>query len=261
MSTTAIVPAGVYRYRWLVYELVLRDLRLRYRGSVLGLAWTLLNPLLFMAIYTLVFSGYLRVHLPNYPLFLLAGLVPWTWLSGALLPGTSSIVDGRVYVGKTLFPTEVLVLVPVLSNGVNFVLSLPILFVFALLMHVHWGAPLVFLPLLIAIELLLVSGIVLLLATLNVFYRDLQQLVGYGLTAAFYLTPIFYMRAQVPEKFQSFVQWNPFASLMGAFQDVFYANRFPNWFDVVYSLGFALVALAIGYGSFARLRETFTQYL
>jgi ABC-type polysaccharide/polyol phosphate export permease len=261
MSTTAHAPAGVLRYRWLVYELVLRDLRLRYRGSILGLAWTLLNPLLFMAIYTLVFSVYLRVHLPNYPLYLLAGLIPWTWLSGALIPGTSSILDGRVYVGKTLFPTEVLMLVPVLSNAVNFLLSLPILFVFATLMHVHWGAAIVFLPVIAGIELIMVTGIVMLLATLNVFYRDLQQLVGYALTAAFYVTPIFYTQAQVPPKFQGLVLWNPFAALISGYQAIFYANRFPDMMNVAYALGFSIVVFAIAYGTFTRLRDSFTQYL
>src|SRR5215469_3718221 len=99
----------LYRFRWLLVELVLRDLRLRYRGSVLGFAWTLLNPLFFMAIYTLVFSVYLRVPIPHYPLFLLSGLVPWTWFATAIQQGATAIVDGRLYVGKTTFPTEVLI--------------------------------------------------------------------------------------------------------------------------------------------------------
>lgn len=259
--STAFASAGLLKHRWLVYELVLRDLRLRYRGSLLGFAWTLLNPVLFMAIYTLVFSVYLRVHIEHYALYLLAGLVPWGWLSGAVTAGTSSILDGRMYVGKTLFPTIVLVIVPVVSNAVNFLLSLPILLMFALLMHVHWGLPLVVLPLLIVIELLLVSGIVLLLATANVFYRDFNQLMSYGLTALMYLTPIFYLRDQVPPAFKPLVIWNPLAALMAGYQDVFYFNRLPNAGDLAYALVFSLVVLAVAYGTFLRLQESFSQYL
>lgn len=261
MSTAAFANAGILRHRWLIYELVLRDLRLRYRGSLLGFAWTLLNPVIFMAIYTLVFSVYLRVTIPHYALYLLAGLVPWTWLSGAVTMGTSSILDGRFYVGKTLFPTIVLVAVPVVSNAVNFLLSLPILLFFALLMHVHWGLPLLFLPLLICIQFIMISGFVLLLATANVFYRDFQQLITYGLTAMMYLTPIFYLRSQVPLRFRPLIVWNPLAGLMSGYQDVFYANRFPNPADLAYSLIFALVVLALAYGTFVRLQESFSQYL
>lgn len=261
MSTTAFANAAVFKHRWLIYELVLRDLRLRYRGSLLGFTWSLLNPVLFMAIYTLVFSIYLRVHIPHYAMYLLAGLVPWGWLSGAVTAGTSSILDGRFYVGKTLFPTIVLVAVPIASNAVNFLLSLPVLLLFALLMHVHWGLPLVYLPLLIFIELVMVSGIVLLLATVNVFYRDFQQLTTYALTALMYMTPIFYLREQVPPSFQPLVTWNPLAGLMSGFQDVLYANRFPNAGDLLYALAFGLAVLAVAYGTFNRLQESFSQYL
>lgn len=261
MSTTAYTATSVFRYRWLIYELVLRDLRVRYRGSVLGLAWTLLNPLLFMGIYTLVFSVYFRVHITHYSLFLLAGLVPWTWFSGALLQATSAILDGRLYIGKTLFPTEALIIVPVLSNAVNFLLSLPILLLFALAFGVHWGAPLIMLPLLILIELIIVTALAFLAATLNVFYRDLQQLVGYLLTVFFYMTPIFYVRTMVPEKYQALILWNPLAALVAAYQAVLYSNTFPRLSDVAFALVFALFALALAVGTYRRLRESFTQYI
>ena len=259
--STALAGAGPFKHRWLIYELVLRDLRLRYRGSVLGFAWSVLNPVLFMALYTLVFSVYLRVHIPHYAMFLLAGLVPWGWLSGALLAGTTSILDGRFYVGKTLFPTIVLPVVPVVSNGINFLLSLPVLLVFALLMHVQWGLALVYLPLIVLIQFIMVTGIVLLFATLNVFYRDFQQLVAYAITAAMYLTPIFYLREQVPAAFQPLIAWNPFAALMSAYQDIFYSNSLPNVADLGYALIFALAILCIAYGMFVRMQDSFGQYL
>ncbi len=261
MVTTPKAATVFFRYRWLVYELVLRDLRLRYRGSLLGFAWTLLNPLLFMGIYTLVFSVYLREGVVNFPAFLLSGIVPWAWVAGALGQGTSSIVDGRVYVGKTLFPTEVLVIVPVLANGVNFILSLPILFVFVIALHVHLGPSLIALPLLILIQATMVLGATLLAATFNVFYRDVQQLILYITTALFFVTPIFYTPDLVPAKFQFLVAYNPFAALIACYHAVLYAGTFPRVYDLLVSLGFAIVLLLIAQAYFMRYKEAFTEYL
>ena len=255
-------PASLFlRYRWLVYELVLRDLRLRYRGSTLGFAWTLLNPLLFMAIYTLVFSIYMRVNVQNYPAYLLAGIVPWTWLAGGISQGTSSIIDGRMYVGKTLFPTEILILVPVLSHGINFILSLPILFLFVILLHVHLGISIIVLPLLILIQCAMTLAFVILSATFNVFYRDLQQLIIYLLTALFYMTPIFYTPSLVPEKFQFLIAWNPFAALIACYHAIFYYGTFPSAYDLIFSLVFSVALLGLAQGCFLRYKEAFSEYV
>ena len=261
MIATPQTTTGILRYRWLIYELVLRDLRLRYRGSLLGFGWTLLNPLLFMGIYTLVFSIYLRVDVPHYPAFLLAGIVPWTWLAGAMAQGTTSIIDGRMYVGKTLLPTEVLVIIPVLSHGINFIFSLPILFLFAILLHVHLGISLIMLPLIILIQFAIVLGLVMLTATFNVFYRDLQQLVLYVLTVLFYLTPIFYTPSFVPEQYQYLIVWNPFAALIGCYHAIFYAGTFPSIYDFSVSLVFAVVLLGLAQSCFGHYKESFSEYV
>src|SRR6185312_4000007 len=180
----------LYRFRWLLYELVWRDLVLRYRGSVLGFAWTLLNPLLFMAVYTLVFSVYLKSGVRAYPLFLLSGMIPWLWVSTAIGQAVTSILDGRTFVGKTLLPTELLVIVPVLSNGVNFLITIALLFPISVFLGVNVGWALLFLPLLLAIELCITLGFALLAATVNVFYRDFQQIVNYLIMAFIFLSLI-----------------------------------------------------------------------
>ena len=261
MATPPRAASPFVRYRWLVYELVLRDLRLRYRGSALGFAWTLLNPLLFMAIYTLVFSVYMRVNIHNYPAYLLAGIVPWMWLAGALGQGTSAIIDGRMYVGKTLFPTEILIVVPVLSHGINFILSLPVLFLFAIVLHAHLGLSLIMLPVLIVIQCAMVLAFVILAATFNVFYRDLQQLIVYVLTALFYVTPIFYTPSLVPEKFQFLITWNPFAALINCYHAIFYAGTFPSAYDLIFAFVFSAALLGLAQGCFLRYREAFSEFV
>lgn len=256
--------AKIYRYRWLVYELVLRNLRVRYRGSLLGFAWTFANPLLFMVIYTLVFSIILKNNIHAFPLYLLAGIVPWTWFSSGLLQGTTSIADGRLYVGKTLFPSEVLVLVPVLTNAVNFALSIPFIVVIALLFHVHLGWSLLLLPVVALVELLVLQGLATLFATINVFYRDITELIGYAITALLFLTPIFYTRTMVLDRvpaFATFLALNPLTGIIGAFQAILYGGQLPDLKTLGYSAVFGFVLLAVAQWLFERYRESFSEYL
>jgi ABC-type polysaccharide/polyol phosphate export permease len=249
------------RYRWLLYELVLRDLRLRYRGSALGFAWTLLNPLLFMGVYTLVFSVYLRAGIAHFPIYFLSGMLPWNWFSGSVQQGTTSLLDGRMYVGKTVFPAEVLVLVPVFSNLANFVMSLPLLIVFVLAFHLHVGWPLLLLPVLVAVQVLLTIGILLFFATFNVFYRDLQQLVQYVLVMMFFLIPIVYPVTAVPESMRRFVEANPLAMLITSYQQIFYFNAWPDVRFVGILIVIAGLVLLTGWQTFNRYKETLGEYL
>ncbi len=250
----------LYRYRWLLYELVVRDLVLRYRGSVLGFVWTILNPLLFMVIYTLVFSVYLRIGIAHYAVFLIAGLVPWQWFASSVQAGTSSIVDGRMFVGKTVFAPIILVLVPVLSNLVNLLFSLPILVAIVLIFRVPLGWSILALPLLLAIQFLLTSGIAMFLATLNVFFRDLQQLIAVVLLLLFYLTPIIYSLSSVPKGFRPYVLGNPLAALIVSYQDIFYENSFPSWKHLLYALLASAALFYAGRAVFERYKDSFADY-
>ncbi len=162
----------LYTYRALIQNLVLRDLKARYRGSVLGFLWTFLNPLLLMATYALVFSVYMRIGMEKYTAFLLTGLLPWIWFSSSLLMGTTSIVEGGGLIKKVFFPPQVLPTVTVITNTVNFLLSLPFLLVFLLLFRVEVGWTLVGLLPVMAIQLVLTMGLVLILSALTVRYRE-----------------------------------------------------------------------------------------
>ena len=251
----------LYRFRWLIYELVVRDLVARYRGSVFGFFWTLLNPLLFMIVYTMVFSLILRVGMPHFPVYLLAGLMPFQWFSTAIFAGTSSITDGGMYVGKTVFAPAILIAVPVLSNLVNFLFSLPILLAVALLNHVPVGWPLLALPILLAIQVILTLGILMSLATLNVFFRDLQQLVGVLTMLLMYLTPIVYPLSMVPGSYKTPILANPLTSLISGYQDIFYFNRAPDWSNLVYALAWSVAAFYIGRLVFTYYQDSIPEYV
>jgi homopolymeric O-antigen transport system permease protein len=251
----------LYRYRELIGVLVAKQLKLRYRGSVLGFLWTLLNPLLLMLVYTLVFSVYLRIEMENYPAFLFSGLLPWMWLSSSLQQGVTSILDSTGLVTRSQFPAEVLPVVTLTANTVNFLFTLPLLFAFLLAFRVSLGSPLLLLPALVAIQYLLALGLVLIVSAVNIYFRDLQHIIGHLLTAFQFLTPVFYPLSLVPESLRPWALMNPLAILVTAFQDVLYFNRVPNGLPLLGLLACACVLLSIGAAMFNRYKQAFAEAL
>jgi ABC-type polysaccharide/polyol phosphate export permease len=213
--------------REVIMALVWRDLKTRYRGSVLGFLWTFLNPLLLMAIYSLVFSVYMRVDIPKYPIFVFAGLLPWLWFSSAVVVGANSIVEGSSLIKRVAFPPQTLPTVTVLATLINFLLALPLLFAFMLLSGLPVKAAVIAVPVTIAIQFVFTLGIALALSMLTVRYRDLQHLLGNLMTLWFFLTPVLYPPAFVPAQLQAFLVLNPMTSLIVSYQDALYHGRLP----------------------------------
>ncbi len=252
---------SLYKYRELIGVLVAKQLKLRYRGSVLGYLWTLLNPLLLMLVYTLVFSVYFRLDMDKYPAFLFAGLLPWIWFSSSLQQGVTCILDGAGLVTRSQFPAEVLPVVTLTANTANFLLTMPLLFLLLFVFRIELGPPLLLLPALIALEYLLSLGLVLLLSAVNIYFRDLQHIILHLLTALQFLTPIFYPLSLVPEPFRPWAFLNPLTILIGAFQDVLYFNRVPHWLPLLGLLGLSCVVLSVATAMFTRYKQTFAEAL
>ncbi len=254
------IVTAVYRHRSLVVALLLRQLKVRYRGSILGFVWTFLNPLLLMAVYALVFSFYMRIAVPHYALFLLAGLLPWTWFTTALAEGTNSIVGGSSLVTKSLFPSEILPTVVVLAAMVNFLLSIPLLIAGAWLYGVDIDPMLwLCLPPVIFLQCLFTLGLVLALAALNVHYRDVQHIVANLLLLWFFLTPIIYPLEQVPENVRSIVLLNPMSLFAEIYQAIFVHMVWPGWAPFGILSLCALVSLLVGARVFDGYRDSFPE--
>lgn len=249
----------LFRYRSLISSLVVRELKARYRGSFFGFLWTFLNPLLLLAVYSLVFNFYLRIRIENYAGFMFVGLLPWTWFASSLTDGTSSITSGGSLVTKVLFPGQVLPTVKILANLLNYLLSLPVLFGFLWVMGITPGWPLLWLPVILILHLLFITGLVLLLATVNVFFRDVQHILVNLLTLWFFLTPILYPLSQVPPPFNKWVLVNPMAQISLAYQDIFFYNRNPNLIVLLVFLGLSLILSGLGIFFFERYKETFAE--
>lgn len=249
------------KHQTLLWALVRRHVASRYRGSTLGFLWSLLNPLCLMGIYTLVFQYYLKSNaVEHYPLFLFSGLLPWLWTVSALSEGTSSISSSGHLVTKSLFPAHILILVPVLTSFVHFLLSLPIYFI-ALVFVTH-SIPLsvIFLPMLMLIHGIFLYGLVLAFASINVTLRDMQHLVANILSFLFFLSPIVYPPQVVPERFSFLLSLNPFALFTQAYHEVlFYGGINPEIFiPLIIVAGLALMCGIVVYNS---KRERFAEGL
>lgn len=219
---------SVWRHRVLAEALTARELKARYRGSALGLLWTLLNPLLMMLVYTLVFSVYMRAPVAHYPVFVFSGLLPWLWLSSALSQATVSVVREGHLLRKVSFPAEVLPFTAVASTGVNFLLTLPLYAAFALASGTPLGLHLLWLGLLVPLTFLLAYGPALALSALNVTLRDVEHLTASLLMLLFFLTPILYAEEWIPERFRQLALTNPVAAMVLSYRDVLYHGRSPE---------------------------------
>ena len=253
----------LWRYRDLVRNLVARDLKARYKNSLLGVAWSWIHPLLMMGVYTVVFTILAgQSDLRNYPVFLLCALLPWNFFSASIAQATNSVVGAASLVKKVYFPRETLPISVVLSNLVNFLVALPVFFLLAILIGSPIRVAALLLPLTILIQVTFTIGIALVTAALNVFYRDTQIIMEVLLLAWFFLTPVFYPISTVPEAYSMWGQtvnlqvWlrrlNPMASIVASYRDLLYYGVPTGWDFLLRTALTSLVVLVVGYLIFSR---------
>ena len=256
--------AHLVRYRGLIQSLVARELKARYRGSVLGFCWSFINPLLLLAIYSFIFTTIMpnRVEgVQPYALFMLCGILPWTWFAASLTEASGSLIAGGNLIKKVLFPAEVLPIVSVLANMVHFFLGLPILAGFL----IYYRRPLdplelLWFPVIILVQLLLTIGLALLVSALTVHFRDIKDLLGNLLTLWFFATPIIYPMQAAPPRFKMVLNMNPMTHLVISYQEVlFYVGPHGHW-KWLLALGVASIGVfLLGYFVFDRLRDSFAE--
>jgi lipopolysaccharide transport system permease protein len=251
------------KYRALIQSLVARELKARYRGSVLGFFWSFVNPLLLLLVYTFVFAYVIQPpdKFPNFGLFLFCGILPWTWFSTSLIESANVLIAGGNLIKKVMFPAEILPIVTVLANMVHFLFGLPILVAFL----IYFQAPLqlselVWFPVVVLVQLLLSVGLALILSALTVHFRDIKDILANLMTLWFFMTPIVYPWQTAPERIRRFLDLNPFTHLAISYQEILHSEGdFGHWKWLV-ALGVGSVLLFLfGYFLFDRLRDSFAE--
>ncbi|MGH9175045.1 MAG: ABC transporter permease [Vicinamibacterales bacterium] len=256
---------ALLRYRGLIQTLVTRDLKARYRGSVLGFFWSFINPLLLLGVYTFVFTVVMPTQHPTdirpYALFFFCGILPWTWFSSSLTESANVLISGGNLIKKVLFPAEVLPIVSVLANMVHFFLGLPILVAFL----IYFRRPLdpielLWFPVIVVVQLVFTTGLALLLAALTVHFRDIKDILGNLLTLWFFSTPIIYSMQMAPEGYRWALNLNPMTHLAISYQEVlFYIGPHGHWKWLMALLAGSVGVFLAGYFVFDRLRDSFAE--
>ena len=254
--------ATLVRYRLLIQSLVGRELKARYRGSVLGFFWSFINPLLLLLTYGLVFT----YMLPNRPagiepyfLFLVCGILPWTWFNSSVLESSGVLIASGNLIKKVLFPAEVLPVVTVLANLMHFLLGLPILFVF-LLYEGRFSASWFLLPLPMLVQLVLTLGLALLVSALTVHFRDIQNILSHLLHLWFFATPVIYAYQAVPSAtLKGLLRYNPMTHVVVSYQELLFQGHFTHRRGLFAAGVTAVVLFALGAILFDRLRDTLAE--
>ena len=256
--------ASLIRYRGLIQSLVARELKARYRGSVLGFFWSFINPLLLLLVYSFVFSTVMpntTVGIQPFALFMFCGILPWTWFTSALSEATGSLISGGNLIKKVLFPAEVLPIVSVLANLVNFFLGLLILVPSLIYFHrLRVSLDLLWFPVTVMVQLVFTLGLALMLSALTVHFRDIRDLLANVLMLWFFATPIIYSwRQENVQRYKSLFDLNPFTHLAISYQEILFFGPVGHW-KWLLALGVwsALLFLA-GYWLFDRLRDSFAE--
>jgi ABC-2 type transport system permease protein len=250
---------GIWEFKYLIYNLVLRDLKVKYKGSTLGFLWSLLNPLLMLLVYTVAFKYVIKLKVPNFPVFLFSALMPWTFLSSALSMGAVSITDNSNLVKKVYFPREVLPLSVVLVNLFHFLLTFIVLIPALLFFNIQPGLSFFFLVFIIFFQFLFVLGLTFIFAALNVYYRDIKHFLEVLLQLWFWVTPIIWSISLIPEKYRSFAWMNPFTPFVAAYRDVILRNRIPGFPTIIALIALGVLVLLLGTVIFRRKQRRFAE--
>ncbi len=249
----------LYQYRELFKTNVKKEIRGKYKGSFLGILWSFINPLLMVLVYAIVFPYIMKIETENYLIFLICGVIPWSYFVNSLNQGTTTISNNANLIKKVYFPREILPISVVSSTTVNFLISCIIILLFVLFGGVGLSWHLVFLPLILLVQYILTLGFVFMLSAFNVYVKDVEYIVNFLTMLMFYATPVLY----TTELFSGAILWlfrlNPMAHIINAYRDVFYLHNVPNIGNLMILLGISLIVLLVGYNVFKKLEKRFAE--
>lgn len=252
---------SIYNYRELLKNNVKKEIRGRYKKSVLGVLWTFLNPLLQLAVYAFIFPLILKTTQPYYVIFVCVGLIPWTFFTTTISQSTWAVIGNGNIVKKVYFPREILPISVVTSAMVNFIISTIIIIAFCLFYGLGLTKYIIFYPLILLIQYIFQLGISFILSAVTVYFRDLEHFVQIALMLLFYATPIVYSGNSIPEAFKYIIILNPMAHIIEAYRNIFYNQTKPDLVSLGVVLLVSIVLCVVGYYIFKALQRRFAEEL
>lgn len=246
---------NIYAYRSALWNMSLARLKTKYSGSILGFSWAVLNPLLITLAITFVFYVVFKTEISNFPLFALSGILPWMFFSASLSEAADSILAQQSLLRQFNFSREIIPLSSALSNFLNFLIGWIVMY--PIFLYFNHGV-ILFLPLLclvILLELIFICGLCLGVSALNVFLRDIGNLLGILLMFWFWVTPIFYSVDMVPQKFQWVLSINPMTAYVNCYRELTFTARIPGWGVFLQAAAWAAVSLTAGLSVFCALEK------
>jgi lipopolysaccharide transport system permease protein len=260
--TFGAVLAALYRYRGLLRALVLKDLKLKYRGSVFGFLWSLVNPLLMILVYTLAFTFILRIRNEMFVFYVMLGQLSWSFFASSALMSTGSIVENAGLLRTVLFPRAILPIGTVLFNLAQYLLTVAVFLPLMLAWYqVPFAAPMMLFPVVLALQVIFTIGIALILATITAFFRDVRHLVEVALSVLFWTTPVVYELSQVPERLRLAILLSPVSSFVVAYQKLFFTREWPEPTLWLIAVTYAVGAFVIGAALILAFEDRFTESL
>lgn len=249
----------IYSYRHMLFTLVKQDISGRYKGSFFGFLWTLLNPLLMLAVYSLVFQFVFRTGIEHYSVYLFICLMPWNTFANSIAVGTTCVTGNASILKKVYFPREVMPIAVVISNTIQYFLSAIIIFIALLVSGVGISWTALFLPLIVFIQAIFTLGLVMVLSAANVYIRDVQYIMNPVMMIWMYACPILYSIDMVPMQFRSIYLANPMTRIMQAYQSILYNQTMPDFKSLGFVFLVAVVTLIIGCLTFNKLQRRFAE--
>ena len=251
---------GLHGYRALIRNLVIKDLKLKYRGSLIGFVWSLANPLLTAAVYTIAFRSILRIRSEGFVFYLMLGLLAWTFFASSAAMSTGSIVDNGGLLKSVRFPRAILPIATVLFILAQYLLTVLVFLPLMLIVYrIRPAAPMLLFPVIVTLQALFTIGVALILATTTAFFRDVRHLVEVALMVLFWTTPIVYTIHDVSGRLPQLILLSPLSSFVTAYHNIFYDRQWPSLEIWAMAITYTTVALSLGLWLIVRYEDSFAE--
>ena len=252
---------NLYNYRELLKTSVKKEVRSKYKNSFLGVVWSFLNPLLQIVVYAIIFSLILKNKQENYAIFLCCGIIPWTFFSISINRSAFIMIENGNIIKKVYFPREIIPISVVLAETINFLISTLIILGFVIIGGIGITKYLLFYPIILIAQYLVIISIAFVVSSICVYFRDLQHFIGIILQLLFYATPIVYSQDSIPGEYQWILKINPMTYIINAYRDIFYYQKAFDILPLIILLFIGIVTSYVGYKIFYKLQKGFAEQL